>query len=69
MNERRTRSLVKAISWRFIASLTTIVWVFIFTKKLTLALEVGFFEMISKLIFYYFHERTWNKIKWGKKVI
>ena len=24
-------------------------------------------EVITKMFFYYFHERLWNKIKWGKK--
>ena len=24
-------------------------------------------EVITKMFFYYFHERIWNKIKWGKK--
>ena len=24
-------------------------------------------EVITKMFFYYFHERIWNKINWGKK--
>ena len=24
-------------------------------------------EVVTKMFFYYFHERIWNKIKWGKK--
>jgi uncharacterized membrane protein len=24
-------------------------------------------EVITKMFFYYFHERTWIKIKWGTK--
>jgi len=23
-------------------------------------------EVITKMLFYYFHERIWNKIKWEK---
>ena len=24
-------------------------------------------EVVTKMFFYYFHERIWNKIKWEKK--
>lgn len=68
MKETHARSLTKTISWRFIATLTTTVLVYIFTGSLTLSLGVGFFEVISKLIFYYLHERAWDGISWGKTV-
>ena len=63
--ETSTRSIVKTITWRLLATLTTILLVFIFTRKVTLALEIGGLELVAKLIFYYFHERIWNKVKWG----
>ena len=66
MNEDRTRSIIKAVSWRIFATLTTIIIVFIFTRQWVLSLSVGFFEVTSKLILYYFHERIWNRINWGK---
>lgn len=66
MTENRTRSIIKAISWRIFATLTTIIIVYFFTKQLVLSLGVGFFEVISKLILYYIHERIWNRIYWGK---
>jgi hypothetical protein len=30
-------------------------------------LGVGLVEVIAKIIFYYLHERVWNRISWGKK--
>ena len=66
MTETRKRSITKAISWRIIATLTTVVIVFIFTGEILLSLGIGFFEIISKMIFYYFHERTWDGIRWGR---
>ena len=66
MKEHHIRSITKAISWRFLATVTTISIVFIFTKKLMLSLGVGLVEVISKVIFYYLHERIWGKIQWGK---
>jgi len=29
--------------------------------------SIAVIEVITKMFFYYFHERIWNKIKWGKK--
>ena len=66
--DNHTKSIIKSITWRILATLTTITLVFIFTKKIALALEVGLLEISIKLIFYYFHERVWNKISWGQKI-
>ncbi len=64
--ETHLRSVIKAVSWRVIATLTTMALVFAFTGKVELALAVGGIEMAAKLLFYYLHERSWNAIKWGK---
>lgn len=66
MNEHRKRSLVKAITWRVIASLATFTIVFLFTGEWILSLGVGMLDVIIKFILYYAHERGWNLIKWGK---
>ena len=68
MTEQHTRSIAKSISWRVIASLTTMILVFVFTGKLALAAGIGFFEVIIKLTVYYAHERAWNHVHWGKYV-
>jgi uncharacterized membrane protein len=67
MKDKRQRSFMKAASWRIFATLTTMIIVFLFTGKLNLTLSIGFFEVVSKLILYYAHERIWDKIIWGKK--
>jgi uncharacterized membrane protein len=66
MTENHSRSLAKAISWRFFATITTMVLVYIFTRQLVLSLSIGIFDIVSKLILYYLHERIWNRIYWGK---
>jgi len=63
--ETHTRSVTKGITWRIIASLTTMVLVYIFTGDLTIVVGVGFLEITAKIIFYYLHERTWGKVEWG----
>lgn len=64
--EKHIRTVIKAISWRVIATLTTMSIVFIFTREIMLSLGVGFTEVIAKIIFYYLHERFWHSTSWGK---
>lgn len=65
--ETKRRSAVKTISWRIVATLTTTFLVWIFTGKLTIAITIGSIEVIAKLIFYFFHERMWDKIQFGRR--
>ena len=67
MEESKLRSLAKGISWRVIATITTMILVFIFTKSIALSLSVGVFDIIAKLILYYGHERIWLRVPWGKE--
>ena len=68
MEDSRTRSFVKGISWRVIATLTTMTLVFLFTSNLAITVGVGIFDILTKLLFYYIHERVWLKITWGRYV-
>ena len=67
MKEKHIRSIIKSISWRALATITTIIIVFIFTRSLTIALGIGLVEVIAKIILYYGHERFWDKVMWGRK--
>ena len=68
MEEEKIRSIVKSLTWRISATFITILLVLIITKKLLLSIGIGLVEMTIKLIGYYFHERIWNRIKWGLNV-
>jgi len=57
------RALAKTVTWRFVATTTTILVAFIFTGSLVISLEIGSVEMILKLFFYYLHERSWDRVK------
>ena len=75
--ESRTRSILKAISWRFIASATTFTLAYlIFSNSecddvLEKSSMVAIAESIIKLVIYYFHERAWQMAPRGtvRKVI
>ncbi len=64
--ESKKRSIVKSISWRITAVISTIIIIFIITGNLVLGLSIGIVEILFKSMIYYAHERTWNKIEWEK---
>lgn len=65
MHESHKRSILKGITWRLIASATTMVVVYFMTGNLALVASVGFVDIVAKILFYYLHERSWGKVKWG----
>jgi uncharacterized membrane protein len=65
-SEDARRSIVKSISWRIIGTIDTVIISWIVTGTLKLAFSIGVVELFTKMILYFFHERMWNKIKWGK---
>lgn len=64
--EKRVRSLLKTISWRIVATSTTILLVFLFTGSLVISVGVGSLEVLLKIVIYYLHERIWNMSNFGK---
>lgn len=67
ISETPLRSVVKSLSWRCIGTIDTIVISWIITGEVSLALSIGAIELVTKMLLYFFHERIWNIIKWGKK--
>jgi adenylylsulfate kinase len=67
--ESEFRSLLKAASWRFWGTIATSTIVYLFTGKMAVALTVGGLEAVSKIAIFFFHERFWDRIKFGKQHI
>lgn len=67
--ESNARAILKAFSWRFLATVATICLVYLFTGELALAAAVGGIEVFLKLALYFLHERMWNVIPFGRSVI
>jgi len=67
--ETNKRSIVKGISWRVVATTTTIAIVYFFFDRLDLAIAAGMIETVLKVGLYWLHERVWHKVRWGKKKI
>ncbi len=66
MAEKASRSIAKTISWRTVGTLDTIIISYFITGNLTMAASIGSIELFTKMALYYFHERAWNKISFGK---
>ncbi|AXX96410.1 MULTISPECIES: DUF2061 domain-containing protein [Arcobacter] len=66
MHEKPYRSVVKTISWRTVGTLDTMIVSYFVTGSLVMAASIGSIEVITKMILYYFHERAWNKLSFGK---
>ncbi len=59
------RHLAKALTWRLIASLTTFIIGWIVTGDMHFGAAIGGFDVIIKIVLYYFHERMWYHSKYG----
>lgn len=66
MHEKPYRSVVKTISWRTVGTLDTMIVSYFITGRLVMAASIGSIEVITKMILYYFHERIWNKLSFGR---
>ncbi|WP_373294330.1 DUF2061 domain-containing protein [Algibacter mikhailovii] len=64
--EKPIRSVAKALSWRVVGTLDTLLVSYVLTGEMSLAASIASVDFITKLILYFFHERAWNVIKWGK---
>ncbi len=58
--ESRLRSLLKALSWRIIATLTTAIIAYFVTGEIDTAILIGGIEVFVKFAIYYVHERVWQ---------
>ena len=64
------RAILKSITWRLIASLTTFVLALFFFRDDPMAAQkatgVAITEVFIKMLFYYMHERLWYNIRLGR---
>ena len=66
MRDSHRRSFVKGVSWRALGTIDTIILSFIVTGSITNALKIGATEVVTKIILYYFHERIWDIVPFGR---
>ncbi len=64
--DKAYRSIVKSISWRVTGTMDTIIISWLITGEVSHAFAIGGVEVVTKMCLYFFHERVWDKIKFGK---
>ena len=60
--DKPIKSVIKAISWRIVGTIDTMIISYFITGQISLAVSIGGMEVFTKTILYYFHERLWSHI-------
>jgi CBS domain-containing protein len=68
IHEKPIRSLFKSLSFRIVATATTMTSIYILTGDLSNTLSLGVIDFVAKLLLYYFHERFWNMTNFGTQI-
>ena len=66
MTELHRRSVIKGATWRIVGTIDTILLSWLFTGRFHAAVKIGGIELITKIALYYFHERLWLRIPYGR---
>lgn len=61
------RHIAKAITWRFIGTLDTMLLSWFITGDAMVGLQIGLAEVITKMALYYLHERVWFRLNLDKE--
>ena len=66
IKDKTSRSFWKTVSWRILATIDTAIISYLITLSLKMAASIGSIEVVTKVFLYYYHERAWNKISFGR---
>tara|TARA_R110002050_G_scaffold2636_10_gene14993 strand:+ start:1511 stop:1711 length:201 start_codon:yes stop_codon:yes gene_type:complete len=65
--DTKTRSIIKTISWRITGTLCTFLISLAILGDIKTSSAIAIIQLTFNSIIFYFHERVWNLVKWGKK--
>jgi uncharacterized membrane protein len=57
--DSKRRSFIKGVTWRIIGTMDTIMLSWLITGDVSKALKIGGFEVFTKTILFFLHERAW----------
>jgi uncharacterized membrane protein len=55
------RHVLKTITWRIVGTIDTMVLGWVVSGDPIVGLTIGGFEVVTKMILYFFHERLWYR--------
>ncbi len=61
------RSILKTITFRILISIMEFAFVYYVTGRPRIAFGFIAVSTVYSMIIFYYHDRIWDKIKWGKK--
>lgn len=61
------RHVLKTITWRIVGTIDTILIGWLVSGDPMVGLTIGSFEVFTKMILYFIHERLWYKVNLGVK--
>lgn len=61
----RVRHIIKTITWRLVGTMDTMFMGWLISGDPTIGLKIGAFELITKMLLYYLHERAWHRSDFG----
>jgi len=64
---KKSRSLAKSLTWRVVALLTTFITLYALSKDINMATLATIITNGVNFVAYYYHERIWNTVSWGKE--
>lgn len=67
MKVTKSRSLAKAVLYRGLGTASTFLIAWWFTGEPVVATGIAVIEFVVKTALYYFYERFWNMISWGRE--
>jgi uncharacterized membrane protein len=65
LDNSHKRHIAKSVTWRIIGTLDTILLAWLISGDPITGLQIGFAEVLTKMVLYYLHERLWFKIRVG----
>lgn len=65
MKESKRRSLIKALTYRVMATVATFSVALIFTGNVSVSIQIGMVDFIIKMSLFFVNDRVWNTIHWG----
>jgi uncharacterized membrane protein len=69
VRDRPLKSVLKAITWRIVGTLDTILISYLLTGKALIAFSIGSLEVFTKMLLYFLHERLWEQMRWGRMMV
>jgi uncharacterized membrane protein len=63
-----SRTGMKLFTWRIVITITNFLIVYFISGSVRAGVEFMSIATAINIVLYWFHERMWNKIKWGKLI-